>query len=151
MDTMSLDGTSGGGTLRGLDERREGPVEYVNIFPNIFINLDPDYVMVDRLLPLAADRTWIECTWSFAPEAVERPGFDPGYAVDFWDITNRQDWSACESVQRGLSSPHAPHGPLSPDEDGVYQFVTRVAGGYKGQPVWDAGAVANAGGAARAG
>ena len=60
-------------------------------------------------------------------EVAEKPGFDPSYAVDFWDLTNRQDWAACESVQRGLSSPHARPGPLAPDEDGVYQFVTRVA------------------------
>ena len=64
MDTMSLDGTSGGVTLRGLDERRRRTVEYVNVFPNILISAHPDYVMVHRLLPLAADRTWIECTWS---------------------------------------------------------------------------------------
>ena len=145
MDTMSLDGRSGGVPLRGLDARRSRTVEYVNVFPNILISLHPDYVMVHRLLPLAADRTLIECTWAFAPEALERPGFDPGYAVDFWDITNRQDWAACESVQRGLSSPQARPGPLSPDEDGVYQFVTLVARGYQGQPVWDAGTVIKAG------
>jgi len=34
-------------------------------------------------------------------------GFDPSDAVDFWDLTNRQDWAACEAVQRGLSSPRA--------------------------------------------
>ena len=145
MDTMSLDGRSGGVPLRGLDAGRRRTVEYVNVFPNILISLHPDYVMVHRLLPLAADRTLIECTWAFAPEALERPGFDPGYAVDFWDITNRQDWAACESVQRGLSSPQARPGPLSPDEDGVYQFVTKVARGYQGQPVWDAGTVIKAG------
>ena len=145
MDTMSLDGRSGGVPLRGLDAGRRRTVEYVNVFPNILISLHPDYVMVHRLLPLAADRTLIECTWAFAPEALERPGFDPGYAVDFWDITNRQDWAACESVQRGLSSPQARPGPLSPDEDGVYQFVTKVARGYQGQPVWDAATVIKAG------
>ena len=59
-----------------------------------------------------------------------KPDFDPSYAVDFWDLTNRQDWAACESVQRGLTSPHARPGPLAPDEDGVYQFVTRVAQAY---------------------
>jgi Rieske 2Fe-2S family protein len=65
-----------------------------------------------------------------------RDGFDPAYAVDFWDITNRQDWAACESVQRGLSSGHAIPGPLSPDEDAVHQFVTMmVARGYSGLPV----------------
>jgi glycine betaine catabolism A len=145
MDTMSLDGTSGGVPLRGLGAAGLRSVVYVNLFPNVLVSLHPDYVMVHRLLPLAADRTRIECTWAFAPEALDRPGFDPGYAVDFWDITNRQDWAACESVQRGLSSPHAVPGPLSPEEDAVYQFVSMVARGYQGQPVWHAGAVSHAG------
>jgi Rieske 2Fe-2S family protein len=55
--------------------------------------------------------------------------------VDFWDRTNRQDWAACESVQRGLSSPHFAPGPLAPSEDAVHQFVTMVARGYLGQPL----------------
>jgi Rieske 2Fe-2S family protein len=135
MDTMSLDGTSGGVMLRGLDAEGLRTVIYLNVFPNILVSLHPDYVMVHRLTPLAADRTRIECTWAFAPEAVERDGFDPSYAVDFWDITNRQDWQACESVQRGLTSEHAVPGPLSNEEDAVYQFVTMVARGYLGQPV----------------
>jgi hypothetical protein len=44
-------------------------------------------------------------------------------------------WAACESVQRGLSSPHAFPGPLAPDEDAVYAFVTTVARGYLGERV----------------
>ena len=76
----------------------------------MLLSLHPDYVMTHRLVPLAADRTLIECAWAFAPEALERPGFDPAYAVDFWDLTNRQDWAACESVQRGLTSPLASPG-----------------------------------------
>jgi len=108
----------------------------VNIFPNVLLSLHPDYVMTHRLIAVAADRTMIECTWAFAPESLDRPGFDPGYAVGFWDIINKQDWAACESVQRGLSSEHAQPGPLSPDEDGVYQFVTMVARGYRGEPAW---------------
>jgi Rieske 2Fe-2S family protein len=130
--TMSLDGHSDGVPLRGLsaDERRT--VAYVGIFPNVLLSLHPDYVMTHVLVPAAADRTVIECSWAFAPEAVAAPGFDPSYAVDFWDLTNRQDWTACESVQRGLSSPYAAPGPLSPDEEAVYSFVTTVARGYRG-------------------
>jgi Rieske 2Fe-2S family protein len=139
MDTMSLDGTSNGAALRGLDSRGLRTVIYVNIFPNLLVSLHPDYVMVHRMMPLAADRTRVECTWAFAPESLARPGFDPGYAVEFWDITNRQDWHACESVQRGLSSPHAVPGPLSAQEDAVYQYVTLVARGYQGHPVWNPG------------
>jgi len=139
MATMSLDGASRGAPLRSLDEEGLRTVIYVNIFPNVLLSLHPDYVMTHRLLPLAAGRTQIECTWAFAPESLAQPGFDPGYAIDFWDITNRQDWHACESVQRGLASPHAVPGPLSPEEDAVYQFVSMVARGYEGQPVWNPG------------
>jgi glycine betaine catabolism A len=137
MDTMSLDGTSLGVPLRGLDATGLRTVVYLNVFPNVLLSLHPDYVMTHRLTPLAANRTMIECTWAFAPEAIAKPGFDPGYAVEFWDITNREDWGACESVQRGLTSQHAVPGPLAPDEDAVYQFVTMIGRGYTGESVWD--------------
>jgi len=141
MATMSLDGSSGGVPLRGLDATGLRSVLYIGIFPNVLLSLHPDYAMVHRIIPVAADRTKIECTWAFAPESLAQPGFDPGYAVDFWDLTNRQDWHACESVQRGLSSPHAAPGPLSrEEEDAVYQFVTMVARGYQGERVWTTGA-----------
>jgi Rieske 2Fe-2S family protein len=139
MATMSLDGSGSGVPLRGLDATGLRTVLYLGIFPNVLVSLHPDYAMVHRLIPVAADRTKIECTWAFAPESLAKPGFDPGYAVEFWDITNRQDWHACESVQRGLSSPHAVPGPLSREEDAVYQFVTMVARGYQGERVWTTG------------
>jgi glycine betaine catabolism A len=133
--TMSLDGHSDGAPLRGLSGDALRTVIYVGIFPNVLLSLHPDYVMTHVLMPTAADRTVIECSWAFAPQAVSAPGFDPSYAVDFWDLTNRQDWAACESVQRGLASPFASPGPLSPEEDAVYSFVTTVAHGYLGARV----------------
>jgi len=136
METMSVDGVSHGVPLRGLDAHGLRTVIYVNIFPNILLSLHPDYVMTHRMIPVAADKTRVECSWAFAPEAVARPDFDPGYAADFWDITNRQDWAACESVQRGLTSPHALPGPLNPTEDAVYYFVTTLARGYLGSSPW---------------
>jgi glycine betaine catabolism A len=133
--TMSLDGRSNGVPLRGLQGDALRTVIYIQIFPNVLVSLHPDYVMTHRLVPVAADRTRIECSWAFAPEATARADFDPRYAVDFWDLTNRQDWAACESVQRGLTSPHARPGPLAPDEDAVYAFVTTIARGYLGERV----------------
>jgi Rieske 2Fe-2S family protein len=143
--TMSLDGHSNGVPLRGLTGDGLRTVIYVGIFPNVLLSLHPDYVMTHVLVPTAADRTVIECSWAFAPEALAAPGFDPAYAVDFWDLTNRQDWSACESVQRGLRSPFAAPGPLSPDEDAVYSFVTTVARGYLGARVgeWPAARISS--------
>ena len=63
------------------------------------------------------------------------PGFDPAYAVDFWDLTNRQDWAAVESVQRGMSPPAFVPGLLAEQESDVYHFVTMVAGGYRGEAI----------------
>ena len=126
--TMSLDGRSHGVPLAGADPRR---VHYLGLFPDLLLSLHPDYVMTHRMVPLAADRTFVECTWLFPPEAFEREGFDPAYAVDFWDLTNRQDWAACESVQRGLSSPHFRAGPLAPGEDAVHRWITLVGGLYQ--------------------
>jgi Rieske 2Fe-2S family protein len=132
-DTMSLDGKSAGVVIDGLGATEQRTVMYVAMFPNLLVSLHPDYVMTHRLTPLAVDRTFVECAWLFPETVAEQDDFDPSYAVDFWDITNRQDWSACESVQRGLSSEHAVPGPLAPEEDGVAQFVARIARGYLGQ------------------
>ncbi|HEY3198902.1 MAG TPA: aromatic ring-hydroxylating dioxygenase subunit alpha [Actinomycetes bacterium] len=124
--TMSLDGRSAGIPIPAVDPRQ---VLYLGLFPNLLISLHPDYVMTHRLTPLAPDRTAIECSWYFV-EGVT----DPSFAVDFWDRTNRQDWSACESVQRGLASPHFRPGPFAPSEDAVYTWVTMVARAYQGVP-----------------
>ena len=131
MATMSLDGTSGGHAIPGVDPTQ---VLYLGLLPNLLLSLHPDYVMAHRLLPLAPDRTWVECSWFLMPGADGQVP-DPAYAVDFWDLTNKQDWGACESVQRGLASPHFRPGPFAPSEDAVHAFVTRVGRAYQGTPL----------------
>jgi len=132
LETMSLSGKSGGVAIAGLSEQQLCTVMYVVGYPNLLVSLHPDYVMTHLMMPLAVDRTHVECAWAFPKDVAAQPDFDPSYAVEFWDITNRQDWAACESVQRGLSSPHVRPGPLAPDEEAVYQFVTQVAKAYSG-------------------
>lgn len=78
------------------------------------------------------DRTQVGCVWAFPKEAAAKPDFDPSYALEFWDLTNRQDWPPASRCS-GVRSPHARPGPLAPDEDGVYQFVTPVARVYAGE------------------
>jgi glycine betaine catabolism A len=129
-DTMSLSGESGGEPLPGLSEHQRRHVFYFGLFPNLLISLHPDYVLTHRIEPISPARSRIECQWLFAPEVLEKPGFTAEYAVEFWDITNRQDWGACESVQRGASSPGYRQGPLSPEEGDVHRFLTIVANGY---------------------
>jgi Rieske 2Fe-2S family protein len=128
--TMSMDGHSDGVPLRGLLAPQLREVAYFSLFPNLLLSLHPDYVMTHRMEPLAPNRTRIECQWLFPPEALEKPGFSPDYAVEFWDVTNQQDWRAVESVQRGIESRGYRPGSLHSQEDAVYQFVTRIARAY---------------------
>ncbi|MFF5295300.1 aromatic ring-hydroxylating oxygenase subunit alpha [Paractinoplanes globisporus] len=123
-ETMSADGRGAGVFIDGAPQRT---VRYIALFPNLLVSAHPDYVMTHRLWPVAPGVTEIECRWYF-PEEIT----DPAYAVDFWDLTNRQDWAACESVQRGLGSPHFRPGPLAPNEDAVYRWTTLVARAYAG-------------------
>jgi len=122
MATMSLDGRSAGSPIAGAPA---GRVEYVHLMPNLLVSAHPDYVMTHRLVPLAPGRPWVECTW-LMPAGVA----DASYAVDFWDITNRQDWAACESVQRGTANPHFSPGPLAPNEDALVRFTELVQAAY---------------------
>jgi Rieske 2Fe-2S family protein len=82
-------------------------------------------------VPQAIGHTAVECQWLFPPEVVVAPGFDPSSAVGLWDVTNRQDWAAVESVQRGIDSPLYQPGLLAPQEDAVYDFIVRLARAYR--------------------
>jgi len=128
--TMSLTGESPTVPLRGLQGVARRRIDYLGLLPNLLVSLHPDYVMTHRIDPVAPGRTEVECQWLFAPEDLARDGFDPSFAVDFWDLTNRQDWAACEGVQRGVASRGYHPGPFSHDEDAVTQFVRLVAMAY---------------------
>ncbi|WP_395695328.1 SRPBCC family protein [Nocardioides sp.] len=129
--TMSLTGESGGHPIPGVPPTT---VEYVHLLPNLLVSAHPDYVMTHRLVPLGPGRTWVECSWLLLP-GQDGSVPDPTYAVEFWDLTNRQDWAACESVQRGLASPHFAPGPFSPAEDAVERLVGLVSRAYVGEPL----------------
>jgi Rieske 2Fe-2S family protein len=91
-------------------------VFYYSIFPNMLLSLHPEYVMVHQLWPQAPDRTLIVCDWFFHPEAFDRKDFNPNDAIEFWDITNKQDWHVCELSQQGIRSRAYRPGPYSSRE-----------------------------------
>lgn len=104
-DTMSLDGGSyGRPPLSGISEDDRRRVYYFVVWPNLLLSLHPDYVMTHQVWPLDAERSRVICEWFFEPATMGRPDFDPSDAVDFWDLTNRQDWAVCERQQAGTRS-----------------------------------------------
>jgi glycine betaine catabolism A len=91
-------------------------VFYYSIFPNMLLSLHPEYVMVHQLWPQSPERTLIVCDWLFHPDAFNRPDFKPNDAIEFWDMTNKQDWHVCELSQQGIASRAYEPGPYSSRE-----------------------------------
>ena len=91
-------------------------VFYYSIFPNMLLSMHPDYVMVHQLWPQSPERTLILCDWFFHPEAFDRDVFRPEDAIEFWDVTNKQDWHVCELSQQGIASRAYEPGPYSARE-----------------------------------
>jgi glycine betaine catabolism A len=134
-ETMSFDGKSKVEPFPKLDDAQLREIHYITLFPNFLISLHPDFIMTHRLEPIAPGKTYVECQWLFAPEAAAKADFDPSFAVDFWDTTNKEDWGAVESVQRSMASEKFIPGILSADEESVYQFVHLVASAYMQKPI----------------
>ena len=122
VDTLSTDGSRPRAFLPGLSAEDRRRVYYYAIFPNMLLSLHPDYMLVHTLWPVAPDRTINICEWHFDPEERQREGFDPSDCVEFWDMTNRQDWHVCELSQAGISSRAYTPGPYSNREDLLFAF-----------------------------
>jgi len=101
------------GDIKAEDHHR---VFYYSIFPNMLFSMHPDYVMVHQIWPQLPERSLILCDWFFHPDAFGKPNFNPDDAIEFWDMTNRQDWHVCELSQQGIASRAYRPGPYSPRE-----------------------------------
>jgi Rieske 2Fe-2S family protein len=89
---------------------------FYTLMPNMLLSLHPDYVTYYLVQPLAADRTLIRCEWLFHPQTLASGGANVQDAVEFWDVTNRQDWNIIEQSQLGIASSRYAPGPYSPRE-----------------------------------
>jgi glycine betaine catabolism A len=138
-ETLSMDGDMTGhgrGMLPGMTDEDAKRVYYFIIWPNLLISLHPDYLMSHRVVPLEPGRTFIACEWFFDPAVIDSPGFDPSDAIEFWDLTNRQDWEVCELQQAGTRSRAYTPGRYSGIEVGVHTFDLMVADRYAADGVF---------------
>jgi Rieske 2Fe-2S family protein len=122
VETLSMDGTCPRAIFPGLSAEDARRVYYYCVFPNMMLSLHPDYMLTHTLWPIAPDRTINVCEWHFQQSELARPGFDASDCIEFWDMTNRQDWHVCELSQAGISSPAYVPGPYSNREDLLYAF-----------------------------
>jgi Rieske 2Fe-2S family protein len=101
------------GSLSEEDRRR---AYYYSLQPNMLLSIQPDYVNYYMIWPVSATETRVESEWMFHPDSFGAPGFNPQDAIEFWDVTNRQDWRITEESQAGIRSRRYEPGPYSARE-----------------------------------
>ena len=127
-ETMSIDGMRRRDFLPGLNEAQCKRVLYYAIYPNLFLSLHPDYVLVHRLWPKSVDRTDVVTEWLFHPREMAKTDFCGDDAVEFWDATNREDWRITEQSQKGIGSRGYVPGPYSNNEGLPAAFDRMIVG-----------------------
>lgn len=120
--TMSSDGKRVGSLLPKLNEDQKRTVAYYTVFPSFFLSAHPDYVLIHRIERLTCDSTQVVCQFLFHPDSSSQSSFNPKSAIEFWDLTNRQDWEVCELAQRGIKDVAYQPGPYSDLESVVAAF-----------------------------
>ena len=120
--TMSSDGNRVANCLPGLSDEQKRMVAYYTVFPGLFISPHPDYVLLHRIERASTGESRVVCQLLFHPGSIARTDFNPTAAVEFWDLTNRQDWRVCELAQRGIGDVTYEPGPYSNLESVVAAF-----------------------------
>ncbi len=114
--TLSPDGTTPRRTFPGLSAEDLRRVYYYILYPNNFLSLLPDYVTLDRFIPVSPERTRLVFDLY-----VDRDEADPAEdAMGFWDTTNRQDWHICEMAHLGSKTVAYTQGRYSSEEEVVH-------------------------------
>lgn len=120
------------GEIQGRDRRYirtedEAEALYYWIFPNTMLNIYPDNMSINIILPLDHARTLTIFEWYF-----EEPGTGSGWesmqqTIAFSDEIQQEDIEICVSVQQGLQSRAYDRGRFSVKrENGVHHFQALV-------------------------
>jgi Rieske 2Fe-2S family protein len=128
-ETMSMTGKRDGRPLlyaRDATEARR--IYYYILWPNLIVSVHPDYVLTHQAWPDGPNRSTVHC--DLYVEADRLADIDVSGAVEFWDITNREDYHVVEAQQQGTRSRSWVAGRYSNQEASVHAFDIMVADRY---------------------
>ena len=96
---------------------------YFWIFPNLMLNIYPDNISTNVIVPLSVDKTLTIFEWFFHDVDQERTKERIAKAINFSDEVQQEDIVLCENVQCGLRSSRYDRGRYSVKrENGVHHF-----------------------------
>lgn len=114
---------------------------YFWVFPNWMLNVYPDNLQSNVVIPLAVDRTLVVFEWFMLTDgAMVKQTLDEGVAsdpdaareairkgIEFGDLVQKEDMEICEAVQKGLGSRSYDRGRFCVKrENGVHHFQSLV-------------------------
>lgn len=108
---------------RNLEKDADAQALYYWIFPNLMLNVYPDNLQINIILPLGPERTVTIFEWYLRD--MNRPNVAEEFAKNFAfsDLVQREDIELCETVQRRLRSRSYQTGRFSVErENGVHHF-----------------------------
>jgi choline monooxygenase len=110
-----------------------GEALYCFVWPNTMLNVLPDRLQTNRVLPAGAAHCRVDFDYYY-PEEVNA---EARHTADqaFSDQVQAEDVTICEQVQRGLSSGSYVAGRLNPRrESGVHHFHELLRAAYRADP-----------------
>ena len=127
--TMSMDGDRHGRPLLpGTSEADARRIFYYILWPNLIVSVHPDYVLTHQAWPDGPERSHVVCDLYVDRDDIGC--LDVSDAVEFWDLTNRQDYHVVELQQRGTASRSWDAGRFSNQEAAVHAFDLMVVDRY---------------------
>ena len=96
---------------------------YFWMFPNLMLNIYPDNVQTNLIVPLSHDKTLTIFEWYFHDAQSEAATERAKRAIGFSETVQQEDMHICEAVQHGLQSATYDRGRYSVKrENGVHHF-----------------------------
>ena len=92
------------------------------VFPNLMLNVYPNNIQTNVIVPLAHDKTLAIFEWYAAAESAASRN-EILRAIEFAEQVQKEDIHLCETVQKGLQSASYDRGRYSVKrENGVHHF-----------------------------
>jgi Rieske 2Fe-2S family protein len=132
--TLTLDGTSRLPAFAGLSEQEKQTLYVAETLPpNLFLNIQPDYVNSHLVFPTGPESVRIVYDWLFEPRHLPLSAADLRHYVALWEVTNAQDARNCEWQQQGLHALPFEHGHYVPQEFDAHRFAQWIRKGLSGK------------------
>lgn len=110
----------------------DGVALYFYLWPNLMLNILPDRLQTNRIIPVAIDRCRVDFDFFYPPGASLQAVALRAQDQRFSDEVQAEDAEICESVQRALACGRYQPGRLNPKrENALFHFHEQVRAAYR--------------------